>query len=129
MMDADKNGCNGKFRTFLRNCHEKRIICRIVTVLYNRDRVAWWLCSSGNNDNKAACVNGDNGNVNSNGNNVNKKLGVRPALPGCQKCMEGSMRQCIRAKEPGSFSAETSAGKTHAVGVFGRASFQSVGNG
>ena len=34
-----------------------------------------------------------------------------------------------RAKEPGSFSAETSAGKTHAVGDFGRESFQGVGSG
>ncbi|MBQ9302861.1 MAG: hypothetical protein IJ208_07010 [Butyrivibrio sp.] len=58
--------------------------------------------------------------MNDNGNNVNNKLGVRPALPGCQKCMEGFMRQCVVAKEPGSFSAEVSAGKTHAVGDFGR---------
>jgi hypothetical protein len=34
-----------------------------------------------------------------------------------------------RAKEPGSFSAEASAGKTHAVGDFGRESFQGVGSG
>ncbi len=39
------------------------------------------------------------------------------------------MRLCARAKEPGSFSAEASAGKTHAVGDFGRESFQSVGSG
>jgi len=48
-------------------------------------------------------VNGDNGNVNNNGNNVNKKFGVRPALPGCLKCIEGSVRLCAGAKEPGSF--------------------------
>ncbi|MBO5616159.1 MAG: hypothetical protein J5932_08625 [Prevotella sp.] len=46
----------------------------------------------------------NNGNVNDNGNNVNKEFAVRPALPDSQKCMEGSMRQCIVAKEPGSFS-------------------------
>ena len=55
----------------------------------------WWLRSPGNNDNNAAFVNGENGNVNENGNNVKKEFGVRPALPDCQKCMEGSMRQCI----------------------------------
>ena len=82
----------------------KKAIRRIVAVPYNRDRVAWWLRSPGNNDNNAACVNGGSGNVNDNGNNVNKEFGVRPALPGCPKCMEGSMRQCIRAKESGSFS-------------------------
>ena len=63
----------------------------------------WWLCSPGNNDNKAAFVNGENGDVNGNGNNVKKAFGVRPALPDYPKCMESSMRQCARAKEPGSF--------------------------
>ena len=38
--------------------------------------------------------------MNDNGNNVNNKLGVRPALPGSQKCMEGSMRQCIGQRNP-----------------------------
>ena len=60
----------------------------------------WWLRSPGNNDNNAAFVNGENGNVNENGNNVKKEFGVRPALPDCQKCMEGSMRQCIGQRNP-----------------------------
>ena len=60
----------------------------------------WWLRSPGNNDNNAAFVNGKNGNVNENGNNVKKEFGVRPALPDCQKCMEGSMRQCIGQRNP-----------------------------
>lgn len=60
----------------------------------------WWLRSPGNNDNNAAFVNGDNGNVNDNGNNVNNTPGVRPALPDCQKCMEGSVRQCIGQRNP-----------------------------
>lgn len=68
--------------------------------LYDRDRVAWWLCSPGKNENEAAFVNGDNGNVNDNGNNVKNTLGVRPALPGRPKCMEGSMRQCIGQRNP-----------------------------
>ena len=51
-----------------------------MTAPYNRDRVAWWLCSQGNNDNNAAFVNGGSGDVNDNGNNVNKEFGVRPAL-------------------------------------------------
>ncbi len=34
-----------------------------------------------------------------------------------------------REKEPGSFSVEVSAGKTHAVGDFGRENFQSIGSG
>lgn len=34
---------------------------------YDRDMVARWLRSLGNNDNHAAFVNGDNGNVNENG--------------------------------------------------------------
>jgi len=71
-----------------------------VTIPYNRDRVAWWLRSPGNNDNNAACVFGQNGNVNENGNNVKKEFGVRPALPGCQKCMEGSIRQSIGQRNP-----------------------------
>ena len=54
--------------------------CLIVTAPYNRDRVAWWLCSQGNNDNNAAFVNGGSGDVNDNGNNVKNTLGVRPAL-------------------------------------------------
>ena len=33
-------------------------------------------------------------------NNVKNTLGVRPALPDCQKCMEGSMRQCIGQRNP-----------------------------
>ena len=74
-------------------------------------------------------MNGENGNVNDNGNNVNNTFGTRPALPGCPKRMESSMRLCARAKEPGSFSAEVSAGKTNAVGDFGRESFQGVGSG
>ena len=42
---------------------------------------AWWLCSSGESDTKAACVNGDNGNVNGSGRGVQyNTLGVRPAL-------------------------------------------------
>ena len=60
----------------------------------------WWLRSPGNNDNNAAFVNGENGNVNENGNNVKKEFGVRPALPDCQKCMEGFMRQCIGQRNP-----------------------------
>jgi len=60
----------------------------------------WWLCSQGNNDNNAAYVNGGSGDVNDNGNNVKNTLGVRPALPDCQKCMEGSMRQCIGQRNP-----------------------------
>ena len=60
----------------------------------------WWLRSPGNNDNNAAFVNGENGNVNENGNNVKKEVGVRPALPDCQKCMEASMRQCIGQRNP-----------------------------
>ena len=39
-------------------------------------------------------------NVNDNGNNVKNTLGVRPALPGSQKCMEGSMDQCIGQRNP-----------------------------
>ena len=61
----------------------------------------WWLGSPGNNDdNNAAFVNGENGNVNENGNNVKKEFGVRPALPDCRKCMEGSVRQCIGQRNP-----------------------------
>ena len=60
----------------------------------------WWLCSQGNNDNNAAFVDGGSGDVNDNGNNVKNTLGVRPALPDCQKCMEGSMRQCIGQRNP-----------------------------
>ena len=67
---------------------------------YGRDRVAWWLRSPGNNDNNAACVFGENENVNDNGNNVKKEFGVRPALPDCEKCMESSMRQCIGQRNP-----------------------------
>lgn len=67
---------------------------------YNRDRVARWLRSAGNNDNNAACVFGKNGNVNDNGNNVNKALGVRPALPDSRKRMERSMGQCIGQRNP-----------------------------
>ncbi|WP_022763592.1 DUF6273 domain-containing protein [Butyrivibrio sp. AD3002] len=93
---------------------------------YNRDRVVWWLRSPGNNDNNAACVNG--GNADENGNNVNKKLAVRPALPGRPKCMEGSMRQCIRQRNPVPFHGNIH-GKTHAVGACGRESFHSIGNG
>ena len=93
---------------------------------YNRDRVAWWLRSPGNNDKNAACVNG--GNANENGNNVNKKLAVRPALPGRPKCMEGSMRQCIGKRNPVPFYGDIRE-KTHAVGDFGRKRFQSIGDG
>ena len=71
-----------------------------MTAPYNWDRVAWWLRSPGNNDNKAAFVDGGSGDVNDNGNNVKNTLGVRPALPDCQKCMEGSMRQCIGQRNP-----------------------------
>ena len=88
----------------------------------------WWLCSLGNNDNNAAYVNGGSGDVNDNGNNVKNTLGVRPALPGRQKCMEGSMRQCIGQRNPVPFHGITR-GKTHAVGDFGRESFQGVGSG
>ncbi len=45
----------------------------------------WWLRSAGNNDDKAAFVNGKNGNVDDNGNHVNKEFGVRPAWPHCPK--------------------------------------------
>lgn len=60
----------------------------------------WWLRSPGKNENEAAFVNGKNGNVNENGNNVKKEFGVRPALPDCQKCMESSMGQCIGQRNP-----------------------------
>ena len=63
----------------------------------------WWLCSPGNNDNKAACVNGDNGNVNDNGNNVKNTLGVRPRIAR-QPEVHGRLHGPVhRAKEPGSF--------------------------
>ncbi len=99
-----------------------------MVVLYNRDRVAWWLRSPGNNDNKAAFVNGANGFVNDNGNNVKKAFGVRPALPDCRKCMEGSVHQCIGQRNPVPFYG-TFRRKTHTVGDFGREYFQSAGNG
>ena len=60
----------------------------------------WWLRSPGKNENEAAFVNGKNGNVNENGNNVKKEFGVRPALPDCQKGMESSMGQCIGQRTP-----------------------------
>ena len=51
---------------------------------------------------KAACVDGKN---------AVKELAARLAWPGCRKCMEGSMRRCAGAKEPGSFFTETSVKK------------------
>ena len=44
------------------------------------DESWWWLRSPGNNQNNAAEVNSD-GDINTNGNNVNNENGVRPALP------------------------------------------------
>ena len=84
------------------------------------DMGAWWLRSAGYNVIYAACVFGEDGDDDVSGLNVHIAFGVRPALPDCPKCIEGSMRQCIVEKELGSFSAEVSAGKTHAVGDFGR---------
>ncbi len=40
----------------------------------------WWLCSPGNNQFRAARVNGDNGDVNGDGWNITYVFGVRPAL-------------------------------------------------
>ncbi len=99
-----------------------------MTAPYNRDRVAWWPRSPGNNDNNAAFVYGDDGNVNDNGNNVKNAFGVRPALPGRPKCMEGSIRRCSGQRNPVPFHIITR-GKTHAVGDSGRKCFRDVGNG
>ena len=83
----------------------------------------WWLRSPGNNDNNAAFVNGENGNVNENGNNVKKEFGVRPALSDCQKCMESSMRQCIGQRNPVPFL------RRHPREKHMLESFQGVGSG